>query len=201
MDQIMTVIRDESESTFDPDWDYISYYNWTGTPGALQPIVPNGGNGEPKMANGLVATSHRPSDDLCVFSQCPRQVFEILEADQAGFHTPDNAMLSAELANIAKVLDSANQLPAVSSLAKSYSASIRAAVLANTTTPQGIYAYELNGYGSFYIMDDANVPSLVSLPYLGFLDRNDEKYKKTKDALFSRMNPYYVEGKQFNGIG
>lgn len=110
-------------------------------------------------------------------------------------------MLSVELAHLARVLDSAKQLPSISALSKSYSASIRAAVLANTTTPQGIYAYELNGYGSFYIMDDANVPSLVSLPYLGFLDRSDAKYQKTKDALFSRMNPYYVKGKQFDGIG
>lgn len=74
MDQIMTVIQDESESTFDENWDYISYYNWTGTPGALQPIVLNGGNGEPKMANGLVATSHRPSDDLCVFSEFSEKI-------------------------------------------------------------------------------------------------------------------------------
>jgi len=68
MNAIMTTIRDQSQSTWTDDWKYVSYYNWTGTPGALSPAVPNSGNGEPKKANGLVASSHRPSDDLCVFS-------------------------------------------------------------------------------------------------------------------------------------
>ncbi len=70
MAQILTVIHDQSQSTWSEDWEWVSYYNWTGTPGALSPGVPNGGNGEPRLANGLVASSHRPSDDLCVFSAC-----------------------------------------------------------------------------------------------------------------------------------
>ena len=64
----MTVIHDESQSSWASDWEFISYYNWTGTPGSLSGPVTNGGNGEPKLANGLVGSSHRPSDDLCVFS-------------------------------------------------------------------------------------------------------------------------------------
>lgn len=69
MNAIMTTIHDQSQSTWTDDWQFVSYYNWTGTPGALSPAVPNSGNGEPKMANGLVGSSHRPSDDLCVFSE------------------------------------------------------------------------------------------------------------------------------------
>lgn len=69
MNAIMTTIHDQSQSSWADDWQFVSYYNWTGTPGALSPQVPNSGNGEPKMANGLVASSHRPSDDLCVFSK------------------------------------------------------------------------------------------------------------------------------------
>ncbi|KAG7431733.1 Meiotically up-regulated gene 157 protein [Fusarium oxysporum f. sp. raphani] len=71
----------------------------------------------------------------------------------------------------------------------------------HTLTSNGIFAYETNGYGGQYIMDDANVPSLVSLPYLGFLKRDDPAYTKTKSALFSRANPYYAVGKTFSGIG
>lgn len=69
MDQILRVLHEQSQSTWSQDWELVSYYNWTGTSGSLSPPVPNGGNGEPKKANGLVASSHRPSDDLCVFSE------------------------------------------------------------------------------------------------------------------------------------
>jgi meiotically up-regulated gene 157 (Mug157) protein len=69
MKAIFKTIRDQSKSSWSDDWEFVSYYNWTGTAGSLSPPVPNGGNGEPKLANGLVASSHRPSDDLCVFSK------------------------------------------------------------------------------------------------------------------------------------
>ncbi|KAK8074077.1 hypothetical protein PG994_004976 [Apiospora phragmitis] len=189
MNAIMTTIHDQSQSTWTDDWQFVSYYNWTGTPGALSPQVPNGGNGEPKMAIGLVASSHRPSDDLCVFN----------------FITSDNAMMSVELDHIADMLDSAASISAtmgdLSKQARAYAATIRDAVWNTTLTLNGVFAYETNGYGGYYVMDDANVPSLVSLPYLGFLGRDDPTYVKTKDLLFSRLNPYYAEGKSFSGIG
>lgn len=69
MSQIVRVLSEQSQSSWSSDFEWVSYYNWTGTAGALSPMVPNSGNGEPKQANGLVASSHRPSDDLCVFSE------------------------------------------------------------------------------------------------------------------------------------
>ncbi|KAK8109603.1 hypothetical protein PG999_007740 [Apiospora kogelbergensis] len=186
MNAIMTTIHDQSQSTWTDDWQYVSYYNWTGTPGALSPMVPNKGNGEPKKANGLVASSHRPSDDLCVFS----------------FITSDNAMMSVELDHIADMLDATSQSRDLSKQARGYAATIRDAVWNTTRTLGGdVFAYETNGYGGYYVMDDANVPSLASLPYLGFLDRNDSTYVATKKHLYSRLNPYYAEGASFSGIG
>lgn len=67
MKQIFRVINEQSQPTFDENFNFISYYNWTGGNGALSPRVPNGGNGEPKAYTGLVGTHHRPSDDLSVF--------------------------------------------------------------------------------------------------------------------------------------
>lgn len=69
MDQILKVIGQESRGSWTEDFQFISYYNWTGFAGSLSPPVKNGGNGDLKKANGLVSSHHRPSDDLCVFSK------------------------------------------------------------------------------------------------------------------------------------
>ncbi|KAF4336881.1 DUF1237 domain protein [Fusarium beomiforme] len=185
MKQILRVLDEQSQSTWAEDWSYVSYYNFTGQPGSLSAPVDNSGNGEPKLANGLVSCSHRPSDDICVFN----------------YITSDNAMLSVELDNIADVLDKVGGQKSLSGTLRGYAKTIKEAVWNHTLTSNGIFAYETNGYGGQYIMDDANVPSLVSLPYLGFLKRDDPTYKKTKAALFSRANPYYAVGKNFSGIG
>jgi meiotically up-regulated gene 157 (Mug157) protein len=78
------------------------------------------------------------------------------------FLTPANAMLSAELYNIGCMLEDIGTLSNISSKAKKYSASIRQAVYDHGIASNGIFAYEVNGFGSQYIMDDANVP--VSRP-------------------------------------
>ncbi|OAA78030.1 DUF1237 domain protein [Akanthomyces lecanii RCEF 1005] len=185
MQTILELLRDQSQSSWSEDWEFVSYYNWTGTAGSLSPPVTNGGNGEPKLANGLVGSSHRPSDDLCVFN----------------FITSDNAMVSVELDLVADVLEKIGAEKKLACHARRFSGIIKKAVWDNTRTSNGIFAYETNGYGGMYIMDDANVPSLLSLPYLGFLPRNDSTYIKTKDAMLSRMNPYYAEGEKFKGVG
>ncbi|KAF9769687.1 hypothetical protein IL306_012860, partial [Fusarium sp. DS 682] len=185
MKQILRVLDEQSQSTWAEDWSYVSYYNFTGQSGSLSAPVPNSGNGEPKLANGLVACSHRPSDDICVFN----------------YITSDNAMMSVELDDIADVLDKVGGQKGLSGTLRGYAKTIQQAIWNHTLTSNGIFAYETNGYGGQYIMDDANVPSLVSLPYLGFLKRDDPTYKKTKSTLFSRANPYYAVGKNFSGIG
>lgn len=184
IDQIFRVIREQSQPSFDENFNFISYYNWTGSRGALSPRVNNRGNNEPKAYTGMVGTSHRPSDDLTVFA----------------FLTPANAMLSVELKHLANVLDSAGVLANVSSQAKEWSERIGKAVW-DTTVENNIFAYETNGFGGRYVMDDANVPSLLSLPYLGFLARDDPTYKATRELLLSGKNPYYAAGRNFSGVG
>src|SRR5206468_11424553 len=64
-----------------------------------------------------------------------------------------------------------------------------------------IYAYEVNGFGSYNLMDDANVPSLLSLPYLGAIKNNDPVYINTRKMLLSQNNPFFFKGKVGEGIG
>ncbi|KAK7695703.1 hypothetical protein QCA50_000339 [Cerrena zonata] len=182
--QIFRVIDEQSQATFDENFNLVSFYSWTGGNGALSPAVPNAGIGEPKAYTGLVGTHHRPSDDLSTFA----------------FLTPANAMLSVELTHLAEVLDSTQQLRNVSQLARQYSLRIQNAIW-NSTIVNNIFAYETNGFGGRYVMDDANVPSLLSLPYLGFLDKHHPAYVATRKLLLSRGNPYFAATKKFNGVG
>ena len=64
-----------------------------------------------------------------------------------------------------------------------------------------IYAYEVDGFGNALMMDDANIPSLLSLPYLGAVEANDPIYKKTRKFVLSEWNPYFFKGKAGEGIG
>jgi len=63
------------------------------------------------------------------------------------------------------------------------------------------YAYEVNGFGSYNLMDDANVPSLLSLPYLGAVKNTDQVYINTRKMLLSQNNPFFFKGKAAEGIG
>lgn len=64
-----------------------------------------------------------------------------------------------------------------------------------------IYAYETDGYGNYMLMDDANVPSLLSIHYLGFKDQNDPVYQNTRRFILSKNNPYFYQGTAAAGIG
>lgn len=65
-----------------------------------------------------------------------------------------------------------------------------------------VFAYEVDGYGSQILMDDANVPSLLALPIMGFLERDDPVYLNTRKMLLEKEgNPYYLKGLAFRGIG
>lgn len=64
-----------------------------------------------------------------------------------------------------------------------------------------VYLDEVDGYGSSLIMDDANVPSLLSLSLIGFLNQNDTIYQNTRKLVLSKDNPYYFSGSRGSGIG
>jgi meiotically up-regulated gene 157 (Mug157) protein len=72
-----------------------------------------------------------------------------------------------------------------------------------TTHPQfgKVYAFEVNGFGSYNLMDDANIPSLLSLPYLNTMPNTDAVYQNTRKLILSSYNPFFFKGKAGEGIG
>jgi uncharacterized protein len=149
-----------------------------------------GGYGSPSASIGLVRSSFRPSDDSTIF-----QLF-----------IPANAQLSVNLHRLSEILNQTNNLPSVAAQAEIMSQTIRSAIMdyavINSTNGQ-LYAYEIDGFGGINFMDDANIPSLMSLPYIDFLNNTDPIYLSTRKALLSNRNPYWFHSPSTNlsGIG
>lgn len=150
---------------------------------------PMGGTGYPVKPVGLICSAFRPSDDATLFSfLIPSNFFAVISLRQAA------EMMTA----IAKDSATANQLTA---LAAEVEKALKQHAIVDHKLYGKVYAYEVNGFGSYNLMDDANIPSLLSLPYLGAIKRTDPIYENTRKMVLSADNPFYFKGKAGEGIG
>jgi uncharacterized protein len=151
--------------------------------------VPLGGYGYPVKPVGLICSMFRPSDDATIFP----------------FLIPSNYFAVVSLRHAAEMVRSIHgnqQLAAeCNALANEVEAAIRKYAIIMTPSHGKIYAYEINGFGSFNLMDDANVPSLLSLPYLDAVPVNDATYQNTRKYVLSTDNPFFFKGSAGEGIG
>ena len=151
--------------------------------------VPLGGYGYPVKPIGLICSMFRPSDDATIFPYLiPSNFFAVVSlkqaAEMAGKIYKDNA-LANECLQLAAEVEKALQQYAV----------VQHAPLGK------VYAYEINGFGSYNLMDDANVPSLLSLPYLNAGSVADPVYQNTRKLVLSDSNPFFFKGKIAEGTG
>lgn len=150
--------------------------------------VPLGGYGYPVRPNGLICSMFRPSDDATVFPYLiPSNLFAVTSLFQVA------EMLKATGAN-----DIATQ---ATDLAHEVQEAVNKYGTVEHPVYGKIYAYEVNGMGSCNLMDDANVPSLLSLPYLCGTYVNHDIYLNTRRFVLSADNPFYFSGKAATGIG
>lgn len=149
----------------------------------------NGGKGSPTAECGLTWSGFRPSDDRCMYH----------------YLIPSNFFAASAMEKIAELLSSVLKDSARAGAARTFAAQVREGIKnhAVVTHPQfgEIYAYETDGMGNYNLMDDANVPSLLSLPYLGCCEKDDPIYQNTRRFVLSKFNPYYFEGRFAKGIG
>ncbi|NLI89616.1 MAG: glycoside hydrolase family 125 protein [Epulopiscium sp.] len=138
---------------------------------------------------GLTWSGFRPSDDACIF----------------GYLIPSNMFAVVVLEYVEEI---ANEILGDKELAKEareLADEIRAAIEEHGTVNHEIfgkvYAYEVDGFGNYNLMDDANVPSLLSASYLGYVDEDDEVYQNTRKMILSEANPYFYKGGVAKGIG
>jgi uncharacterized protein len=145
------------------------------------------GFGNPVKPNGLIASGFRPSDDACIFPfLVPSNLFAVTAlrqlAEMSGAILHDNALVRD-----------------ASSLADEVEAALRQHAIAEM--PQGpVWAYEVDGFGGRVLMDDANVPSLLALPYLDS-SPDASLYARTRAFVWSERNPWFFRGTAGEGIG
>ena len=147
------------------------------------------GYGYPVKPVGLICSAFRPSDDATVFSfLIPSNFFAVVSLRQAA------EMLNA----ISNDSDMAGKLMELSNEVEK---ALQEHATVNHPVHGDIYAFEIDGYGNHLLMDDANVPSLLSLPYLDAIDPSDPVYQNTRNFVWSKENPFFFKGKAAEGIG
>lgn len=147
------------------------------------------GYGYPVNPVGLICSSFRPSDDCSIFLfLIPANLFAVVSLRQ-----------SAEI--LRKVKNNTELAAKMEALANEVEDAVNKYGIIDHPVHGRVYAYEVDGFGSYMMMDDANVPSLLSLPYLGAVDINDEVYQRTRRFVLSANNPFYFKGKVAAGIG
>lgn len=149
----------------------------------------NGGLGNPVNPVGLIVSSFRPSDDATTFQ----------------FLVPSNFFAVTSLRKAAEILTAVNNKPAMAKqctdLANEVEAALKKYATYNHPKYGTIYAFEVDGFGNRFLMDDSNAPSLLSMAYLGDVDINDPIYQNTRRFVWSPDNPYFFKGTAGEGIG
>ncbi|WP_283149382.1 glycoside hydrolase family 125 protein [Silvimonas soli] len=153
--------------------------------------LPCNGIGNPLRPVGLIASMFRPSDDACIYP----------------FLVPSNHFAVVSLRQLAAMLDTLYPDDPLIETCRTLADEVHAALQRNAIVIHPvhgrIWAYEVDGFGNALIMDDANVPSLLALPYLGAVDVNDEIYRNTRAFALSTDNPWFFRSgdEQLEGIG
>ncbi|SMY21681.1 unnamed protein product [Zymoseptoria tritici ST99CH_1A5] len=165
-------------------------YSWTRQSDRSTETTANGGLGNPfNNVTGLIRSFFRPADDTTIYM---------------GF-IPANMMFARYLESAAIIMsalgdqnDLANQM---TTLAENLRCAITKYGIVQTSEFGPIYAFEVDGYLGQNIMDDANIPSLLSAPFFGYLSADDEVYQNTRKLILSERNPYYMIGPRLSAVG
>ncbi len=159
-------------------------------PGAIpQDTLPHEGRGRPVAVTGMTWSGFRPSDDACHY----------------GYLVPANMLAVVTLARVQELAEQVFDDDLLAVTAREVAAQIRAGLEAHALVQHPrlgpVWAYEVDGLGNHLLMDDANVPSLLSLPYIGWCSADDPTYRRTRELVLSAENPYFYVGAAAAGVG
>ena len=164
-------------------------YTFQRVTSAATDTLPGYGRGNPTRKVGLIHSGFRPSDDACIYP----------------FLIPSNLFAATSLEQLREIYTHVIHDTAFAKVCADFAGEIRLAVARHARvkhiTYGEIYAYEVDGFLNRLFMDDSNVPSLLSLPYLGCCAPNDKIYLNTRRFVLSDDNPYFFRGVAGEGIG
>lgn len=147
------------------------------------------GYGSPVKPCGLIASAFRPSDDATIFQ----------------FLIPANFMAVTSLRKAAEILNTVNHdadlARQCNELADEVEQALKKNAVYNHPKYGKIYALEVDGFGNHLLADDANVPSLLGMGYLGDVSLDNPIYQNTVRFVWSEDNPWFFRGKAGEGIG
>ena len=151
--------------------------------------MPQDGKGNPTGYTGMTWSGFRPSDDRCYYN----------------YLIPANMMCAVAAKRASALLEKGWNDVEYAAKARRLAQDVDDGIQAYGVVPHRtfgkIYAYETDGLGHYILMDDANSPSLLSMPYLGYCDKTDELYQNTRRFILSQENPFYFSGAAAHGIG
>lgn len=183
VDKILRTFREQQRK------DGPGPYRFQRTTSRQYDTMSHDGYGNPVKPVGLIASAFRPSDDATV----------LLYLIPSNFFAVTSLRKAADiLTRVNKDLQKANECKV---LADEVEAALKKYAIYNHPKYGNIYAFEADGFGNQLFMDDANVPSLLAMAYLGDVDVNDPIYQNTRRYVWSNDNPYFFHGKAGEGIG
>jgi len=139
---------------------------------------------------GMIWSGFRPSDDPVEYR----------------FNIPQQAIAVVAMRLLAEFARYAFDDPKLAAAATQLAAQVQVGVerYGRVWSPQHggwMYVYETDGNGNDNLMDDANIPNLTALPYIGWCSTDDPVYVHTRNFTLSGDDPYYYSGKYATGLG
>ena len=164
-------------------------YSFQRTAREAMDSLPIRGFGNPVLPVGMICSAFRPSDDATIFP----------------FLIPSNLFAVRSLRQLEEILEHLKVAPELAADCRQMAAEVERAVFEHGIYEHPrygrIYAYEVDGFGGRVFMDDANVPSLLSLSYLGCCTADDPVYRATRNFVLSADNPWFFKGRFGDGVG
>ncbi|KAF2213235.1 glycoside hydrolase family 125 protein [Cercospora zeae-maydis SCOH1-5] len=191
IEAVLKTAKDQTVGSYEPDGRVSNLtYQFARESSRSTETQANNGLGNPfNNGTGLVRSFFRPSDDATIYQGL----------------IPSNMMFSRYLAATADIAAKISGQEGLAQRMRDMAGSIKNAIsehgIVEIPDYGKVYAFEVDGYWGQNIMDDANIPSLLSAPLLGYLDVNDEVYQRTRKLILSAQNPYFMRGPVINAIG
>ncbi|MBE3041855.1 glycoside hydrolase family 125 protein, partial [Candidatus Bathyarchaeota archaeon] len=186
---LLAAARNMTAPTYDDEGKRLpSPYTFNSNTRSMTATLNNVGTGNPVARTGMVRSPFRPSDDAGVFE----------------FLVPANMMFERYLKDTAVIMEELGEVEVAEEmreLAGGISRGISDHAVVQGPGGKRMYAYEVDGFGGRNLMDDANLPSLLSAPLMGYVDAKDEVYQATREFVLGGENPWFAKGPVISGVG